>query len=412
MRKLRSLLCLACLVMLVPLLLQARERLPVDPQPLVAEKYAGWSGVLRLWVFEGWPSGDGGISPWLNRCIAGFERGHPGVYVQPRFVDDGAITSLNDSGILPPDMVLFPPGLLDDPAGLMPLEPSAKLRLSLSDCVRWGQKVYAVPVAMGGYLWAWNAALLDALPDSWRESDAPLSVPAPERWRRWDAALLALCSGRYSEAGNDGNASADIMLPGLDLGLSGAQTPAPSPTPIPDDLSLLPRRLPKDFQYDADAWRHFINGEAAAMPVTQREIRRLQALSNQGKGPDWRLARGDAAFTDQLLCLAVVDQRDAATQQALCVEFLDHLLSDECQQALHFASAIAVTDAGSGYTQDDPLATLEAALQADGLTAPRCFGTGWIGEAEGIVRNFISDSGEAPFLWRHLRTILGENPNN
>lgn len=412
MRKLHSLLCLACLVLLVPLLLRARECLPVDPRSLVAEKYAGWSGVLRLWVFEGWASGDGGISPWLNRCIAGFEKGHPGVYVQPRYVDDGAIASINDSGILPPDMILIPPGLLNDPTGLMPLKPSAKLRSDLSDCGRWGEAVYALPVAMGGYLWAWNATLLDALPDSWREAGAPLSVPTPERWRRWDAALLALCSGQYSEAGNDGSASADIALPGLDLGLVGEETPAPSPTPVPDDQSLLPCRLPKDFQYDEDAWRHFINGESAAMPVTQREIRQLQALSSQDKGPDWQLARGDAAFTDQLLCLAVVEQRGTAAQQTLCVEFLDHLLSDECQQALHFASAIAVTEAGSGYGQDDPLATLEAALRADGLAAPRCFGSGWVSEAEGIVRDFISDSGESPSLWRHLLAILGENPNN
>ena len=38
--------------------------LPLDRQPLIEKKYAGWSGVLRLWVFEGWPCGSGGrISP-------------------------------------------------------------------------------------------------------------------------------------------------------------------------------------------------------------------------------------------------------------------------------------------------------------------------------------------------------------
>ena len=109
MRKLRGTLCLFSLLLLIPALLFARHILPIDTRPLVAEKYAGWSGVLNLWIYESWPCGHGSFSPWLNQCIAGFERVHPGVYVQPQFVDDGAITSMKDSGILPPDMLLFPP---------------------------------------------------------------------------------------------------------------------------------------------------------------------------------------------------------------------------------------------------------------------------------------------------------------
>jgi len=53
MRKVRILACLTALALLVPLWLHARRILPLDTRPLVAEKYAGWRGVLRLWVFEG-----------------------------------------------------------------------------------------------------------------------------------------------------------------------------------------------------------------------------------------------------------------------------------------------------------------------------------------------------------------------
>jgi hypothetical protein len=91
MRKLRAALCLSCLMLLIPALMQAHRILPLDTRPLVSEKYAGWSGVLSLWIFEGWPCGNGSIAPWLNQCVASFEKAHPGVYVQPQYVDAGAI---------------------------------------------------------------------------------------------------------------------------------------------------------------------------------------------------------------------------------------------------------------------------------------------------------------------------------
>ena len=61
MRKLRAALCLSCLMLLIPALMQAHRILPLDTRPLVSEKYAGWSGVLSLWIFEGWPCGNGSI---------------------------------------------------------------------------------------------------------------------------------------------------------------------------------------------------------------------------------------------------------------------------------------------------------------------------------------------------------------
>lgn len=413
MGKPRTILCLLCLVLLIPALLQAHRILPLDTRPLVAEKYAGWTGVLNLWVHVGWPCGSGGISPWLNPCIADFEKRHPGVYVQPQYVDAGAIATMNDSGIIPPDMILFPPNLLATPEGLTPLPDLQQIRPVLRRCGAWHGVNYAASVAMGGYVWAWNADLLDALPDSWRDIDAALSVPAPQEWRRWDAALLALYSGRYVP---DEPGSAPEIAPTpvgeVALGLTEEKTPAPTPSPTPQPSVALPRRLPTGFQYDDDAWRHFINGESAAMPVTQREIRRLQALSEQGKGPRWKLCPGDNAFTDQLLCLAILEHPEKQAQQELCLDLLEWLLSDECQSTLCRAPAFAVTDAASGYGASDPLAVLDAALRNQGTTAPRIFDNQWVARAEEIVRKFASDTGEAPALWGRLREILTENTND
>lgn len=408
MKKRRSTLCALCLALLVPLLLHARQVLPVDSRPLVAAKYAGWSGVLRLWVFEGWESGSGSLMAWLNGCAVRFEKRHPGVYIQPQTVDAGAIADFATSGILPPDMLLFPPGLLASPEGLAPLEVPQALREPLKHCGEWGAASYAAPVAMGGYLWAWNAGQIDGVPNSWREAGICPAARESEPWHNWGAALLALCSGQYAEAAPDAPPT-EPELPGVDLGLARDETPAPTTSPEPD--GLLPCQLPEDFAFDGDAWTAFVNGDAAATPVTQREVRRLQALSERGKGPGWRLAAGCGAFTDQLLCLGVVEKPSAEEQRALCREFVLWLLSDECQGALSGAGAFAVTGADSGYAPGDPLAQMDTALRSPALAAPNCFDQSWPETADAIVREFISGAGDSPALWRLLAARLAENPN-
>ena len=407
MRKLRNALYRLSLLLLVPALMCARHILPIDTRPMVAEKYAGWSGVLNLWIYESWPCGSGHISPWLNQCITGFEKAHPGVYVQPQLVDAGAITSMNDSGIPLPDMLLFPPNLLASPKGLLPMTTPEGLRPSLCHSGQWDGTAYAIPVIMGGYLWALNTDLIDTLPDSWRDTDAVLSVPPPEPGRRWDAALLSLCAGRFapSDPGST-TKSAPSYTGEIELGLAGEETPVPTASPSPNLLTPSCRRLPTDFHYDEDAWRHFANGESAAMPVTQREIRRLQALSDQGKGPQWQLRPGDYGFTDQLLALAIVDRAENADRHALCDDFVAWLLSDTCQSTLYRASAFAVTDVSSGYSASDPLAILDNLLRDSRLSVPRIFDRQWVSDAEAIVRKFTANIEEAPTLWLKLRELL------
>ena len=407
MRKLRSILCLLCLAALVPLLGYSRRFLPQDNRALVEKKYAGWSGVLRLWVFTGWEAG-GSLPAWLNRCIEGYEKQHPGVYVQPQAVDAGAIAGFRDSGIRPPDMLLFPPGLLEDADGLLPLETTG-LRPELARTGLWGDAVCAVPVAMGGYIWAWNAALIDGIPGSWRDVDAasvaPVS-PEDDEWHSRSAALLALCSGRFSDGAPE--TGGDAVAPGVDLGLPGG-APSPAPTAAPPNEGARTCELPEDFAFDENALRRFINGEAAAVPVTQREIRRLQALSDQGRGPDWRLGAAGAVFTDQLLFMSVVDAPGA--QAELCRAFVRYLLADECQGALGRAGAFSVTGADSGYAAGDPLAQMDVMLRGGGAVAPSAFDGDWREAAADAARKYAAGSADAPSLWRALARVIRKNTN-
>ena len=326
-KKWRTALCMAVIALCLPAIAWTARRLPVQTRPLIEEKYAGWSGVLRIWVYEGWTDGDS-FAGWLNRCAAMFEKRRSGVYIEARYVDAAALAALETSGVRPPDMILFPPGVLKDADGLAPIDDSA-----VRPALRGLGGGYAVPVALGGYGWALNRARLDGLPADW--SGCTIAAPADEPHRRWSEALRRLL---------EITASMEETLPeppGIDLGL-----PAVAPA--------------------SDAWTRFINGELDALPVTQREIARLQRLSDQGRGPDWTIAAG-ADFTDQALYLAIVD----GERKTLCAEFMNLLLSDGCQALLSDYAAFGVTDAPCAFPTDSPYLPLDAALRSeDAAVAP------------------------------------------
>lgn len=406
MRKWRSLFCILCLAAAALSLPWLWRALPLRRQPLIEKKYGGWSGVLRLWIHEGWQVGAGSVSSWLNRCIKQYEKAHPGVYVQPEYVDADAIARLGVSGVPLPDMLLLPPGLLASPGLLLPLPQQWPVRESLHGCGCLGGECLAVPVLAGGYCWAFNAAMLDGIPNTWRGTGLPVSAPPDDGFHQWSAALLALCSARFYE--DTAPADPSVPLGEMDLGLGGS-SPAAEATPAPEegDRSCA---LPEDFSFSGDAWQRFINGDCAAIPVTQREVWRLSRLSEQGRGVGWRLMRtGAGAFTDQLLFLAIVDGPESDSErQALCEAFLRHLLDDECQQALNRIGAFSVTDAGSGYGAGDALSEMEGALRSADLVAPRCLDGGWKRDTASIVRDFYGDRAAAPDVWRRLAARIAQ----
>lgn len=389
MRKVRTVVCLLILALTVPAVFGLRSELPPDARPMIEKKYGGWSGVLRLWVYEGWPAG---AAAWLNRCAASFEKRHPGVYVQPEYVDAGALTA---EGLIPPDMLLFPPGAVDDDS-LAPLGLDPPLRPGLPRDPR------AAPVLISGYLWAWNAAMLDALPGTW--CGLSLATPPDEPYRRWSAALLALCSSRYSEK-MEGDPA-----PRGEIGL-GLPEASPDPTPTAEE-GALSCALPEGFAFDDDAWQTFVNGGAAALLVTPREIRRLEALSDQGRGPDWRLGgAGAAAFTDLALYIGVVDQAEG-DKLDLCRAFASHLLSEECQGELHRIDAFTVTGSEAGYAAGDSLTALERLLRQKTLIVPAPFDDDWREDASGIVRDFIRGQGDPAALTGRLAVRMRQKPEH
>lgn len=323
MKKFRTILCLALIALCIPAILRASHTLPADNAALVAEKYAGWSGVLRIWSYEGFTPGDS-FTGWLNQCAALFEKSHPGVYVQTRPVSLDVLRTMGQSGVRPPDMLIFPPGALDSSEGLAPLS-DPNVREPLKSC--GGGR--ALPIALGGYAWALNTTLLPSLPAAWTPDQ--YALPADEPHRRWSAAAHHLLQITASME------ETEIELPGVDLGLE----------------ALAPATSPLD---------RFTSGALPALPVTQREIARLQRLSDQGRGPDWTIAAG-CPYTDQILYLAI-PVSDSSDRQSLAEAFAHHLLTDACQSLLADRAAFSPTNAPAQWRANSPYLLIDAALRS------------------------------------------------
>ena len=171
------------------------------------------------------------------------------------------------------------------------------------------------------------------------------------------AALMLLLTGEQG-------AEIELEAPGLDLGL---------PVSVDRDEAQ-PSTLPA---LSEDAYAAFTRGEVDALPVSQAQIRRLKALSEAGRGPDWTAAAtGEAMLADQLLLLGIVDwpRDDLDARQELCHAFLAHLLSAETQTSLTVAGALPVLEGLTLYAGESGYEALEAAASLP-LLVPPVFGT-------------------------------------
>lgn len=384
MKRTLRLFCLLTLALLLPASLRIFRDLPADAHPYVEKKYAGWSGVLRAWVCTQWEP-DGSFVSWLNACAGDFEKGHEGVYIEVTPVTPDAMRAMNESGIRPPELVFFSPGVLTGADALVPVASEESLRRELRNCGR-GR---ALPVALGGYIWVYNRALC---PEGFILPEIPVLLP-DDSGRSFSAALIALMCEAPDAPGEGLETPSD---PGIDLGLeafapvrggvSFAEACAADSEPeSPGSENVAPLVF-------ADALERFIAGELAALPVSQRELSRLARLREAGRGPDWACAEtGAAAYADQLLLAGAVAQPDGegAAREALAGEFIALLCGEEMQRRLTEIGAFSVTGARI-HSYFSACAPLDALLNGRRLIAIDGFSEYSPLDFGGIVRDFCA----------------------
>jgi len=336
--------------------------------------------------------------PWLNACIARFERRHPGVYVQVSSVPLTVLQNFAAGDVNPPDMMLLAPGMLESGDHLLPLSPAAELPALLTEA---GQG-RAAAVALGGYAWALNEGLLAEAPVDWAAlGDGPkpkknqrafswMDAPADGPFQSFSGAFLSLMADReISEEARQPVKAGE----GLNLGLLGEPEPTPAPRAVRRVKSTLPKALPKDFRTRASVVTDFASGRTAAILVSQREAQRLTALSGAGRAPGWTLE--PAPYTDQVAFMAVVDlpRQDLSERQALSIQLVDYLLSDESQKALTRVLAFRAAPGEALYASRMGFAALERALSGGAVRVPAAFDQGFRGTASAAADGMVRRSG-------------------
>lgn len=365
-----------------------------DRQAYIRRMNSSWAGVLRLWKCEGWQSGNGTLSAWLSSAIERFEKRNPGVYVQMTDVSAETMRAFADGSVNPPDMILYAPGMLEAPYSLMEIGEEIRVREPLDRLGIWQGSRYAVPVALGGYALAVNNRLLPDTPEDFRTYALPesgksgkthlLNAPRDGEYTAWSAAVISMFAGQYASRGGPAPAGE-----GMDIGLRlpDTQTRQPEEKEIWQENGM-PRELPEDFLENESVYAQFTAGKIAAMPVTQREIRRLQLLSEAGKAPDWRAETIGLPFTDQAALFSVVawPRNDMKERQTLAIEFMNLLLSEEMQKKLTVSRAFSVLDAAGLYPGNSGMQAIEEALRADDLLLPPAFTDEWRAYAASLMR--------------------------
>ena len=386
MLKAAAWLSLIVLIVLAPF---SAASLTAQRRNYVREHYESWSGVLRVWKCEGWSAGNGSLNGWLNLCIERFEKRHPGVYVQLTDVPAETLRSFMSGSVNPPDLILYAPGMLDAPYSLLQLEGDFPLRASVQPVGLWQEARYAVPVALGGYAMAVNSQLLGDTSGKWSDLRLAekkntkvkkdiylLNAPADGAFISWSAALISMFAGGCEVKQNE------PVGDGIDLGLPD-EAPAETISPGTEDdeqlSNALPGVLPADFAGAESVYSQFVNGEIAAMPVTQREIRRLSQLSETGKAPDWRVETMGLLFTDQIALASVVayEREDARQRQELSMQLIHLMLSEEMQSKITASRAFPVIELPQLYQNQTGMREIERALSDDSLLTPPAFGNEW-----------------------------------
>lgn len=320
----------------VPLLLGALLALPHTRQE--AEHVPGLDApqrtLLRIWL-TGSP---GGGQAWLTAQLQAFAKHHPGVMTHLRIVSPQELT-VPDAVL--PDLVLFQPGDVTDPAAhFVPITGDWPLRAPLLHAGQLDGTQYALPLCWGAWVLAIDSAL----------DPAPAATPAP-------APLL----------GRPAATEAPVQPPAYPLAAaSAADVPLQSPggAALISLASLLPASgrppLPQSFAQltPAEVYAAFQGRKCASAMLTTGQLTAFSSLVSAGRGFPYRTLVPPGVTTDQLLMAALT-----ADTPPQAVELLQFLTGAQAQQALTSQALQTVRDDLTLYATGLPHAVEQAGKQ-------------------------------------------------
>ena len=339
----RTVFCALALAVTALFVLGAQRLLAVPSAPPLYEGTP--RRVLRIWLVEGWTGSDA----WVMKQAAAFEKENAGVSVRVRRAQP---EELQSAQAVLPDLLLYEPGVLSDPQGLLtPVVGDTGIRAEVEASGRFRDVLYGVPLYMGGYCALTNTAYADgswtqeAIAGAMRAAEGKkqrqvyaLQIPA-DGMRCFSAA--ALCMGEASE---------------------GLLSRLPEGALAPDAFGASAQK----------AYQDFTMGGAAMVLCTQREVRRFAALREAGKGFVFTVTAPSRAYTDLLLLGSVLK---GAPQGDLAVAFLSRLLLEENQRSLGGYGLFPVVEGVNPYSERDTplLYAVFAPLRASDLICANAY---------------------------------------
>lgn len=326
--------------------------------------------VLTVWLLGDGMNGMG----YLKNQAAAFEKENPGMRVYLRMA---AAQELTAPDAVPPDVVVFRPGDLPSPEGLLCPLPEPDLMDGALRAGKWREQLYAVPIALSGYVLAVDSA--------YAPKGQAAETPAPSLWE-----------GRMkSPAAEEApQAAEDTELPWKELAKSftaaaqkgkrktaatyAFQTPPGAAQLLFSSLSegrqndLNAAALPEDFAVCTakKAYSDFTSRACHGAMLTLNQWRSFQALVSAGKGFKAQAYAPAFAFTDLYLAAGVT----AATEKSgQALSFVSRLTSRQGQEALAAYGLMTVLKDLRLYGGDTPLLFRLERLYGGELCLPNLF---------------------------------------
>ncbi|MDR1569222.1 MAG: extracellular solute-binding protein [Oscillospiraceae bacterium] len=332
LKKLTALGCVALTVFLLWRMPSLISGYPVNRDGLIRRK--SWEGVLRVWICQDWSST---LPAWLSRQITAFEKEHKGVHVRVQKVAPGA---WENEASVPPDILLFSPGMLSAPQDiLIPFAPSEEFLPETLRSGRWMGEQYALPVALGGYAVLFNEGLFPP--------GVALIDPQPIKKQQ-----------RYALNVARGGALAALI--GWDEGVRAART----------------LRMPEEFGTSTSdqAYAAFVAGNVGALVCSIDHARKFAAREAAGKGFAYRIETPLSGFCDQIAMIGRIRRDTNDGRSDMANEFVWFVTGKAAQDTLaNFGLLPVRTDAAEPSAVTPALAALYNRYKTQ-LITPNAYG--------------------------------------
>lgn len=358
------------------------SRLPIPKKTSGKNEKSPFSGVLRLWICEKTPVGGKNLSAWLNSESAKFEKKNDGIYIQITPVSEETMANFACKTEYPPDIIVVTPRVLADDTYLLPLRNLAARTSHLPS-----SSSALCPIALGASVWAVNTE---------KVTDGTLS--GKTLYISKSVSALSASAALFEEASK--NQTAPSVRFGIDLSL-----PVPEEENIGSEETVIREIIPgSGSMRTGNALSSFIKGKCDAVLICMSE---LSTLLNASAAPDFELKFSGVRYTEDAAFFAVTDTDKTSdpVKQAVCVKFLDHLLSGDAQSRLAAVNAFPVSDCASLYSGRKGFYETEMYLSEGKILLPEPFGIKNTASFEEALDGFLSGKGgAADFLEKHIHS--------